>query len=352
MNRLFARLLLIASSAFVTLCTVASPPEAWVEQWYARTTYPAFNRLFVSLTAPLPFSLTSIFIALFIISLFGGLIYTLLFRRSERAQLGSWLKRGLIVALFVGTWFYLTWGLNYKRSSIEDLLALPQTDVATEEVLALAAKLGAVIDATASSPVDVDRATLALSRSLERYVEELTGTSLVLPSRVKTLPKGTLMSFGYAGFTSPFFLEAHIDAALPPASAVAVGAHELAHLAGFAGEADADLVTAIAGLNAPHPYARYTIALQLFAQVANELSEEHRHALVSALPERGRQDLVAMHEATERYYRKNLARPLNRLYDRYLRSQGVEDGVQDYGRVVTLLVHFDESEEQLQLRGQ
>jgi hypothetical protein len=298
----------------------------------------------VPLTAPLSFSLTSVFLLLLTVSLIGVVIRTLRSQRSPPALLRSWLRGVFIVALFFGTWFYLTWGLNYRRSSIEDLLTLPQTDVTTEEVLALAKNLAATIEDTATSPVDVEGATASLSRSLNRLVEELTDTSLVLPNEVKTLPAGSLLSFGYAGITSPFFLEAHIDAALPPAAAVAVGVHELAHLAGFAGEADADLVAAIAGLSAAHPYARYAVALHLFSQVVIELPEVHRRPLLTGLPERSRQDLATLREVSARYYRGNLARPVSRAYDTYLRSQGVEAGLEDYGRVVTLLVHIGKSE--------
>ena len=46
-----------------------------------------------------------------------------------------------------------------------------------------------------------------------------------------------------------------------------------------------------------------------------------------------------MREVAVRYYKPALARPLSSLYDRYLRSQGVEAGVKDYDRVVTLLVY-------------
>ena len=80
------------------------------------------------------------------------------------------------------------------------------------------------------------------------------------------MPPGTLLTFGYAGIASPFTLEANLDGGLTSVSKVAVAAHELTHTAGFAREADTDFLSALAGLRADDPYARYAVALSFFCE--------------------------------------------------------------------------------------
>ena len=91
---------------------------------------------------------------------------------------------------------------------------------------------------------------------MSRFLEGLHGYAPTLPRRVKKLPPGTLLFFGRSGSILPIFLEAHADGAMHDAWFLRTAAHELAHVAGFSGEADADVVGFLAGLRADDRFAR------------------------------------------------------------------------------------------------
>ena len=321
---------------------VASP--GLVERDYSRLFYPQVTHLVVPLTSPLPFSLGALLLMLLPLSLLAWLVTT--WRRRERAALWlrTWAWRGLVIAALVYGWFLVAWGANYGREPVVALLGLTQTDALQKpinqgEVEALARFFGEVVRENVVSDRNEALALASVRASLIRLLETYDLTNLDVPARVKNLPPGTLLTFGYAGIASPFTLEANLDGGLTSVSKIAVAAHELTHTAGFAREADTDFLSALAGLRADDPYARYAVALSFFAKTAGTLPERTYDALYDSLPEEAKQDLAEMRAASIRYYRPALARPLSSLYDRYLRSQGVEGGVKDYDRVVTLLVY-------------
>ena len=67
------------------------------------------------------------------------------------------------------------------------------------------------------------------------------------------------------------------------AAIVATAAHELAHVAGYCGEADADAVGVLAGLASDDALARYATALAAFRRVCGALDESQRKPLFDAL---------------------------------------------------------------------
>ena len=144
---------------------------------------------------------------------------------------------------------------------------------------------------------------------------DTTGVRATLPKTVKRLPAGSLIvSGGASGVVSPWTLEPHIDGALSATDQVAVGAHELAHIAGYAGEADADLLGALAGLNANNDFANYATALRLWSSANWQLPSELAQANYERLPESVKQDYEAMLAPYRHYRLPELVRNVQRKY--------------------------------------
>ena len=308
-----------------------------VQGAYTRQLYPAVTRLLVPVTSLFSFSLSAVLVPVVLVGLLIGIGMT--FGSSRRMV---WVRRGLLALLLAYGWFVLAWGGNYNREPVEALLVLPQQPVAEEEVLELTQYFAEVIAKNVDSPRDVPQALASVRASLLGELATYGLTGVRLPATVKMLPAGTLLTFGYAGVISPFTLEAHVDSGVTDTTKVSVGAHELAHVAGFAGEADTYLVSTLAGLKAENAFARYSIALGMFDRASAQLPAETRQALIDALPTVAQADYWAIQGAKRRYYRPALAHPLSGVYDTYLRSQGVSAGLSDYGRVITLLVQARE----------
>jgi hypothetical protein len=290
------------------------------------------------LSGAVPWSLSLLLAGPTLVAALLWILWPLLRRRRLWYAVGR-----LFCVIVLGyAWFLLGWGANYRRVPLDERLALTGTPVTTSEVERLAARLLEVIAREADAERDLDAALASGMAALRATAERIEGRPVTLPPRVKRTPPGLLLRAGASGVFAPWLLEPHVDGALPDYQHLAVALHELAHAAGYAGEADADLMAALAGLTASDPFMRYSTALRFLETVAGRLPAASRTALLATLPEPAQADLAQWHGVLREYHVPAWLRGLQfTLYDRYLRSQGVSEGIADYGRVVTLLVAAD-----------
>lgn len=328
---IFAALLFLA----IILWNLVTPSPRWIEEQYSRNIYQTIAGLLVPITNSAPFSISAILLILIAVT---WLIWTVISFRQRHFFRWVW-RTLLLVGILYGV-FTFNWGINYGRESIETQLDLPTESFAEAELQTLVTTLSEIIQDNVNAERDVIRAQHSLRTSLIETVETITGVTPTLPTWVKALPAGTLIRAGNAsGMISPFTLEPHLDGALSEVYSLAVGTHELAHIAGYAGEADTDFVAALAGLNTSDPYARYATALKLWNDAVAQLPAPQRAEAVAALPQLARDDLEATYEPFRRYQLPAWIQNVqSSLYNRYLTSQGVEAGIQDYSRTTTLLL--------------
>ncbi len=249
------------------------------------------------------------------------------------------LKWLAILSLFGYLAFLLIWGAGYRRVPLAERLDLGGEPVSAEEMTQCAEELLEALERLIPSvdDRDVGRALLAISEVMSDRVETWDGVAVSIPSRVKILPAGVLLSFGTSGVTSPFLLEAHVDGGLYSVDQVRVAAHELAHAAGYCTEAEADLASYLVGLETDHVFARYCVMLSVFVDIVRQLDREPRERLLAALPAVAVDDLLAARRARSRYGIPWLEKLQSLLYDSYLKSQGVGEGIRNYSSGV---VHF------------
>lgn len=113
----------------------------------------------------------------------------------------------------------------------------------------------------------------------------------------------------------------------------------MTHLCGYGSEAETDFVAGIAGLTATDRYTRYSVSLVLFARVARSLPPADYRVRFAALPEQAKDDLQAFFDVYAHFQPPQFAAYLQtRVYDSYLKTQGVGVGIADYDRVLDLLV--------------
>jgi hypothetical protein len=117
-----------------------------------------------------------------------------------------------------------------------------------------------------------------------------------------------------------------------------VAAHELGHVAGLNVEAEATLAGFAAGLRADDAYARWCVALDIYLDLARQLPKEESKAAIDRLPELARKDMAAAREAGEKYRIKWLDTWSWRMYDGYLKAQGIAEGRKNYGQGISLFV--------------
>ena len=309
---------------------LAPLPQGAVERWYSNGVYPAIQRVLTRVSNLLPF-------AIFDVLCLGALVATALcVYRSVRDA--GW-KRGTLHAgailarsaalLYIA--FLAVWGLNYRRVPLTEKLDFDASRITTRGASQLGDRAVATLNRlygpahATSTPLD------ALASYLQDALRALGGPGSIVPGR----PKQTLLGEYFhqasvAGMTDPFFLETLIAPDLLDVERPFVIAHEWAHLAGYADESEANFAAYLA-CRRGDAAAQYSAALMLIGYVRPS------RPLNEALEIGPRIDLYAIRY---RYSRTNetLRFAAREGYDKYLKANRVQRGVESYDAVLQLIL--------------
>ena len=237
--------------------------------------------------------------------------------------------------------FFVLWGLNYRRVPLDQKLEYDRTRVTREAALRLGGHALLEVNALYAPAHGLDAGASAKSPTLEAAfdaAQRMLGSNRVA---VPGVPKRSLLEryFRVAaidGMTDPFFLEIIVNPDTLPFERPFVVAHEWAHLAGYANEAEANFVAWLACTQGD-AMARYSGWLAVFEHVVASVPRPDRTTLTSQLAAGPRRDLQA---AAARYARASpVVRTAARdVYDTYLRANRVQEGVASYTVVVRLML--------------
>ena len=315
-------------------------PAAWLEQVWFASVWPLWPAVTARLQALVPWPIT--------VPILLGVSLALVVWAAWRPPRGRrLLLAGLAWTTLLVSTFVPTWGAAYRRVPLATTLEFPTAGTQRETLLGVLEQLvGQVAVDAPSRPLALEGggaalndAVMATARCVAAADAFVSGRQVTLPGGVRSLPPGTLLRSGYAGISLPWLLEPHVDAGLPPAAWLAVAAHELTHAAGWAREADTDALSVLAGLRCDHPWVRYASALHGVQVVSTALrpllqaadaDQSRMRSALAALPAVAQDDRAALAAAAQRWYAPSVAHAVSRVYDGYLRSQGVSDGIADY----------------------
>lgn len=313
---------LIPTGILLALALFASGRPQVLLIFWQENIWPVLFGFWQSVQQSLPFPAVSVLAPLLALALI--LLPLIAWRQNSRPVDGVFvLVMSLTVLL---AWMQLGWGLNYSREPVAQQLELTGSTT-LEQRQELAGYLLSVLHDTAGSPVEVELATRAAANELSELLRPLGYPGPLAVPPVRT-PAGLFMAFGVAGSLFPASLEGLVDGGLADWQLVAVGVHELTHVAGVAREDDATLLASMAGLRSSDDYARYALALDSFARL--ELPPAEREQLRAALPARAREDLAEAAALNQQYTLEPLSRLQTAVFGFWLRLQGSEAGVADY----------------------
>jgi len=247
--------------------------------------------------------------------------------------------------------FFFLWGYNYDRLPIEDQLSLKISPVKLREIKKeLEEETKRIIELRALIPdlsdsVAIERRHFPspLEQELRKELRQLLRESdLPATGRVRgrlLYPKGIFLRFSTAGLYFPFTGEGHVDPGLHVVQWPYVMTHELAHGYGIADEGSCNFLAYLACSRSAHPAIAYAGHLNYWRTVAinylryePEVYEEFRKTLPAGI----RADLDAINSSMQRY--PDLIPHLQyRVYDAYLKSQGIPEGMLNYNRVIMLV---------------
>jgi hypothetical protein len=154
------------------------------------------------------------------------------------------------------------------------------------------------------------------------------------------------MRWNTAGIYVPFSGEGHVDAGMLPVQIPFTLAHEMAHGYGVTDEGDCNFIAYLACRSSDDLQIRFAGVLSYWRYVASEyrfvFPDEYKTAF-EELPDLVKQILLEI-RANDARYPDLLPRFRNTVYDTYLKSQGVHDGLHSYSRVVQLVWAFEQRE--------
>lgn len=323
----------VAWAAVYTLAAAGAlaPIPGWiVERWYSSGFYPLLQRVLTPASNLVPFAL---FDVLWVSAAAASATAAYRCIRIGRWPIGARRLALLTVraAAVVYVVFLVTWGLNYRRVPLIERLAFDPGRVTRPAAAQLGETNAATLN-TLYAPAHAAPASLqSLAAAFQDTVRALGATRAVVPGR----PKPTLLGAYFhetsvAGMTNPFMLETLIAPDLLDVERPFVIAHEWAHLAGYADESEANFVAWLA-CRRGDAGARYSAALALIGYAAPP------RALSQALEIGPRSDIFAI---GYRYSRTNetLRFAARQGYDKYLKANRVDRGIESYDAVVQLIL--------------
>ena len=331
----------------IALLVLLVPIPAWiVDDFYSRDTYPWFQGIVTGATNVLPVAVLDL---LLIGLLLAGLyrtrrLYSVMRQRGVMDALWEAFRRVVRFAAVAAILFTWAWGFNYRRIPLESVtpggvapsLSVEQLQSALSDANALASRLRPI---TQRDEGNYHSIRLLLAEPMNEALLSLKRVPLQTPGQ----PKFSLVLspfFRWAGVTgmmNPFGLESIVSLDLLPFERPFVLAHEWAHLAGHADEAEASAVGWLACMKAS-PVAAYSASLYLIAEAAAALPVEEREKAMARLDTGVKTDLDAIAERMRSEQHPRVQETTSRVYGQYLKANRVEDGVASYRRALTLVL--------------
>ncbi len=344
--------LLPALAVSALILKIASVSPAFVERYYTNGVYPVISRTLRFTFGWLPFSMGDV--------LYFAAGAWLIFKaaRFVRSAFRPGLKRiwkkallkGAAVSLSIYIVFNLFWGLNYSRQGIAWQLALEVKPYGLNDARRLTGVLLNKLNRTAATVDTQARLQFAGGKPVFQKAIAAYGTAAArLPFLSYKNPsiKASLYSrvghyFGFTGYYNPFTAEAQLKWNIPPFLKPFVTCHEMAHQLGYAKENEANFVAFLAARTSGDVNMRYALYYNLYRYALREVYSRdtalaaHFQTLLAPRVVRDNNELKAYFESTE-----NAVEPyIMFLYDRYLKLNQQQAGVETYNEVVALLIAY------------
>ncbi len=303
----------------------------------------------------------------------SGLLIVAIGRRLRRPgrKRRKMASAGLLIGhtvLLLATWFMLCWGVNYGRPTVPERMGLtttgtqkqeggeelPETVESTRQLLptsTLVAELSSVTETINALRADLDSgqtnghaafiasAAYPLGANLQATLHDIGADTLPIRG-LRILPAGTLLRFGTAGVFSPWTGDPHVDGGLHSLQMPFTATHELAHAQGITDEGDCNLLAYLACRRSKDPTTIYSAELTYYRYLRSAVARRDRaeyDRLAAELSPGVAADLAEIRQAMDRFTEiAPKARDL--IYDSYLKTQGVSEGLASYGRIIDWVV--------------
>jgi hypothetical protein len=332
--------LLVAAAAGA----LAPTPPAAIERWYANGVFPALQPAITSFSNLSAIALLDLLILIAVSLVSVAALRAFRRKRTGGAAAGARAAvRLLAAAAALYLVFLAVWGLNYRRVPLVQRLRFDPARLSAERARTLAlestTRLNALYEQAHGGPEPVP---YAWDPQLAEAFHAAAGQFGVSFRPVLARPKRSLLDpyfrrAGVAGMIDPFFMETLIASDLLPVERPFVVAHEWGHVAGIADEGEANFAGWLACLRGT-PAHQYSGWLFAYSEVTGSLAGPDQQTVAAQLGAGPRADLAAIRDRLQRNVNPRVSSAGWRVYDRYLKANGVAAGAASYSEVVRLML--------------
>ena len=268
---------------------------------------------------------------------------------SGKTKLGFVLKGLVNFVSIVIICFYVFWGYNYLRPTIAESLSLEIKALGLEKVQKESSQLSQSLRFMRAG---LSKDSIALDQSyfeteieveLRKNVKNvLLDMGFKVGGRVRTRliqPKGVLLRFSTAGIYIPHSFEGHVDKGMHPLQWPFAMAHEMTHAYGFTDEGECNFIAYLATTQSADPLIRYCGSLSYWRYLVSVLRRGDKEGYRSAYELIGpgvEADLAEMRKYQNRYP-DLIPQIRNAIYNQYLKSHGIKEGIISYSKVLLLV---------------
>ena len=258
------------------------------------------------------------------------------------------IMRLCIVFFWIIILFYWIWGFNYFRQGL--IIDGRSDDINIEEIYIEAQ---GVLEKMNNIRSDISKDTIALQyngghnvleskvrHSLRDLISQW-GIPVKGKVRAKALsPAGNLLRLSTLGIYMPYAGESYFDAGVADLHKPFIMAHELAHGYGFTDEGECNFLGILACLRSDDDFIYYSGLMAYWRYLASALRRADPILFEELLLMRS-SAVAADHEyilLRLNAYPEILTSIRDKIYDSYLKSHGVKEGMASYGLVVNWML--------------
>lgn len=331
------------------LCLVYIFPVALNDWLFVEIVYPAIRWMQNIIFGLLPFPAFLLLGTLLLIYLIKWL-FNLLTKR-------DW-KKGIIDLCFLliicSAAFFWFWGIHYGSSSTTlhiDTKKVTITIADLERTIREASDVRSQIISDTDSfniewPENIYASITANGRKwVSAALEDFQLPHLHAANNIRSWPEGWLLMWGVAGIYFPFTGEPGIDKGLHALKMPHTALHEWAHSHGYTGEGDCNLIAYLASIHSQEPFIIYSAILQRLKDEMYVLAAtdyKSYQSIKENMPDAIKTDLASIRKHHNKY-RRSFTDAGEWINDHYLKTLGVEDGVDNYLKWVLQLKVLESS---------
>lgn len=329
--------------AFCAGCRFYTPAA----DFYAQKLYPAISSALSWLGSFTRFSLEEIVVLSFAVTFIDLLVKAV----KKKEKFFSWLGKTLVVAMWLYVWFYMGWGNNYYRTGLYRRNQIQRVHFEKDAFRQFLQDYTREMNQAAAQAGDYDRDVLEADVRAY-YTKTVTAygyTQLHRWQHVKQpVFNGLFSAVLVHGYMGPFFCESQVNTALLAYEHPYTVAHEMAHLAGVTGEAEASYWGFDYCRRSANPAVKYSgyisVLPYVFSNARDLLTEQEYQAWTDTLSEKVKQDFWHSRE----YWRGKkvdwIEKAQNAVLNLFLKSNGISQGARDYFGVVGMIITMDAHE--------